>query len=65
MVRLPSRLSSDTIDARTEVLSKRESKSRPNMGVVEIRTSGFKQDGTIVMQFRRTILVYKRGFAPG
>jgi acyl dehydratase len=34
------------------------------MGVVEIRTTGFKQDGTIVMEFRRSILVYKRGHAP-
>jgi itaconyl-CoA hydratase len=64
-IRMPAPVyEGDTIYARTEVLSKRESKSRPNMGVVEIRTSGFKQDGTIVMQFRRTILVYKRGFAP-
>lgn len=64
-IRMPAPVyEGDTIYARTEVLSRRESKSRPNMGVVEIRTSGFKQDGTIVMQFRRTILVYKRGFAP-
>ena len=39
-------------------------KSRPNMGLVEIRTTGYKQDGTIVMQFRRTILVYRRGHEP-
>jgi itaconyl-CoA hydratase len=42
----------------------RESKSRPNMGLVEVRTTGFKQDGTVIMTFRRTILVYKRGHAP-
>jgi acyl dehydratase len=54
----------DTIYAQTEVLSVRESESRPTMGVVGIRTSGFKQDGTVVMQFRRTILVYKRGQGP-
>ncbi|MBI5290661.1 MAG: MaoC family dehydratase, partial [Chloroflexi bacterium] len=48
----------------SEVLSIRESKSRPNMGIVEIKTAGFKQDGTVVMTFRRTILVYKRGHAP-
>jgi acyl dehydratase len=34
------------------------------MGLVEIRTTGFKQDGTVVMEFRRTILVYKRGHEP-
>jgi hypothetical protein len=31
---------------------------------VEIKTTGFKQDGTVVMEFRRTILVYKRGHVP-
>ena len=54
----------DTLYAQTEVLSTRESKSRPNMGIVEIKTLGFKQDGTVVMKFNRTILVYKRGHVP-
>ena len=64
-VRMPAPVfEGDTIYAQTEVLSKRESKSRPHMGLVEIKTTGFKQDGTVVMEFRRTILVYKRGCAP-
>jgi itaconyl-CoA hydratase len=64
-VRLPAPVfEGDTIYAQTEVLSRRESKSRPHMGLVEIKTTGFKQDGTVVMEFRRTILVYKRGHAP-
>jgi acyl dehydratase len=64
-VRMPAPLfEGDTLYAQTEVLSTRESKSRPNMGLVEIKTIGFKQDGAIVMEFRRTILVYKRGHAP-
>ncbi len=54
----------DTIYAQTDVLSTRASGSRPTMGIVEIRTIGYKQDGTVVMTFRRTILVYKRGHAP-
>ena len=54
----------DTIYAQTEVLSKRESKSRPHMGLIEIKTTGFKQDGSVVMEFRRTILVYKRAHVP-
>jgi acyl dehydratase len=54
----------DTLYAQTEVLSMRESRSRPHMGIVEIRTTGYKQDGTVVLVFRRTILVYKRGHAP-
>jgi len=64
-VRMPAPVfEGDTIYAQTEVLSARESKSRPSMGVVEIKTTGYKQDGTVVMEFRRTILVYKRGYAP-
>jgi len=54
----------DTLYAQSEVVSRRESKSRPHMGLVAIKTTGFKQDGTVVMEFRRTILVYKRGHAP-
>jgi itaconyl-CoA hydratase len=64
-VRMPSPVfEGDTIYAQSEVLSKRESQSRPRMGLVEIRTTGFKQDGTIVLEFRRTILVYKSGHVP-
>jgi acyl dehydratase len=64
-VRMPAPVfENDTIYAQTEVLSRRESKSRPNMGIVDIKTSGFKPDGTIVIEFRRTILVYKRGHEP-
>ena len=64
-VRLPAPVfEGDTIYAQTEILSTRESKSRPHMGIVEIRTTGFKQDGTVVMTFRRTILVYKRDHVP-
>ena len=64
-VRMPAPVfEGDTIYAETGVLSTRESGSRPNMGIVEIKTTGFKQDGTVVMTFRRTILVYKRGHAP-
>lgn len=64
-VRMPAPVfEGDTIYAQTEILSKRESKSRPAMGLVEIKTTGFKQDGVVVMEFRRTILVYKRGHAP-
>jgi len=64
-VRMPSPLfEGDTVYAQSRVLSRRESKSRPTMGIVEIETTGFKQDGTVVMTFRRTILVYKRGHVP-
>ena len=64
-VRLPAPVfEGDTIYAESEILSARESRSRPHMGVVEVRTRGFKQDGAVVMTFRRTILVYKRAHVP-
>jgi acyl dehydratase len=64
-VRLPAPVfEGDTIYAQTEVLSARESKSRPHMGIVEVKTTGFKQDGTVVMTFRRSILIYKRAHVP-
>jgi itaconyl-CoA hydratase len=53
----------DTIYAETEVLSKRQSASRPTQGLVEVRTTGKKADGTVFMTFNRTVLVPKRGHA--
>jgi acyl dehydratase len=64
-VRMPAPLfEGDTVYAQTEILSKRESKSRPHMGLVEVKTTGFQQDGRIIIAFKRTILVYKRGHTP-
>jgi itaconyl-CoA hydratase len=64
-VRMPAPVfEGDTLYAQSKVLTCRESKSRPNMGIVEIETKGFKQDGAVVLTYRRTILVYKRGQAP-
>lgn len=57
-------LEGDTIYAESEVLAVRESASRPHMGIVTVQTRGYKQDGTVVIVYRRTILVYKRGHAP-
>jgi acyl dehydratase len=64
-VRMPAPLfEGDTVYAQTEVLSKRESQSRPHQGLVTIRTIGYKQDGTVIIEFKRTILVYKRAHVP-
>lgn len=52
----------DTLTAESEVLAKRESKSRPNAGLVTVKTRGFNQDGTMVCEFDRTMLIAKRGF---
>ena len=64
-VRLPHPVfEGDTIYSQSEVLEKRESRSRPNVGIVTVKTSGYNQDGKIVITFKRTIMVYKRGQAP-
>ena len=64
-VRLPAPVfEGDTIYSRSEVLEKRESSSRDNVGIVTVKTTGFNQDGTTVITFRRTVMVYKRGHAP-
>jgi itaconyl-CoA hydratase len=55
----------DTLYAESTVMEKRESKSRPTQGIVSVATRGWKQDGTTVMTFNRTILVHKRGHGPG
>ena len=51
----------DTLLSESEVLGKRESKSRPNAGLVTVKTSGFNQDKVLVCDFSRTILIPKRG----
>lgn len=50
----------DTIYAESEVLDKRESKSRPGAGIVKVRTKGVKADGTVFMTFDRSALIQKR-----
>ena len=49
-------LPGDTLYAKSEVLEKRESKSRPNAGIVTVLTTGTNQDGTVVCVFERTML---------
>ncbi len=53
----------DTIYAESEVLAKRESRSRPTAGLVTVKTTGKKADGTVFMTFERTMLIPKRGHA--
>ena len=55
----------DTIYAESEVLDKRESKSRPTQGIVTVRTTGKKADGTVFMTFVRSVLIPKRGHGVG
>jgi acyl dehydratase len=54
----------DTIYAETTVLETRESKSRPHQGVVKVRTRGINQDGKVVIDYARSVMVWKKAHAP-
>jgi itaconyl-CoA hydratase len=57
-VKLPAPVfAGDTIHAETEILSKRQSQSRPGQGVVTVRTRGLNQRDEVVIEFERTVLV--------
>jgi itaconyl-CoA hydratase len=64
-VRLPNPLfEGDTVYSRSEVLETRESKSRPNAGIVRVKTTGVNQDDVVVIEFTRTFMIWKRGHVP-
>jgi acyl dehydratase len=50
----------DTVRAETEVIGVRDSRSRPEAGLVEFRHRAFKQDGTLVAECRRTAFMRRR-----
>jgi itaconyl-CoA hydratase len=57
-VRLPAPVfAGDTIRAETEVLEKRESRSRPDRGIVTVRTRGLNQRDEVVIEFERSIML--------
>jgi acyl dehydratase len=47
----------DTLFAESEVLEVRPSGSKPDRGVVRVHTRAYKQDGTLVAEFKRAVLV--------
>lgn len=47
----------DTLTAESEVVEKRESKSREGQGIVTVRTRGFNQHDDQVIEFKRSVLV--------
>jgi acyl dehydratase len=49
----------DTLFAETEVLEKRESRSKPDRGTVKVHTRVLNQDGVLVAEFKRLVLVPK------
>src|ERR1700712_685344 len=64
-VRLPAPVfEGDTIYSQSTVLQTRESASHPDTGLVRVQTVGYNQDGTIVITFLRSLLVFRRGHGP-
>jgi acyl dehydratase len=50
----------DTIHAESEVVAARESKSRPDAGIVTFEHRAYNQDGTLVCSARRNALMSRR-----
>ncbi|NYE19648.1 MaoC family dehydratase [Microbacterium immunditiarum] len=64
-VRLPAPVfEGDTLYARSKVLETRASASHPDAGIVTVASEGYNQDGVVVISFRRTFMVYRRGHVP-
>jgi acyl dehydratase len=64
-ITLPNPLyAGDTLYSESTVVRKRETKSRPEAGIVAFRTRGIKQTGHIVLDYTRSVMVFKRGQAP-
>lgn len=64
-VRLPHPVfEGDTLYSESEVLAKRESASHPNVGIVTVHSRGYNQNEVVVISFRRSVMVYKRGHGP-
>ena len=60
-IKLPSPVFvGDTLWAESEILEKRESKSNPDVGIVTMRCRGINQRREVVIEYRRTFMVYKR-----
>jgi acyl dehydratase len=60
-VKFPAALfEGDTVTVTTQILGKRESKSRPNAGIVEFLHKAYKQDGTLVAECKRQGFMLKR-----
>ena len=54
----------DTIYAVSEIIDKRESKSRPTQGIMHVKSDAHNQDGQLVCSYERHFLIYKKGMGP-
>jgi acyl dehydratase len=50
----------DTLFVESEVLEVRPSESKPDRGIVKVRTDVYNQDGVLVATFKRTVLVPRK-----
>jgi acyl dehydratase len=50
----------DTLWAESEIVETRPSQSKPNVGIVSVRTRGINQRHEVVLEFRRTFMAYRR-----
>jgi itaconyl-CoA hydratase len=63
-IKLPHPLfAGDTLYSESEVMEVRESKSRPQQGIVKVKTRGLNQDGKVVIEYERSVMVWKREHA--
>lgn len=51
----------DTIHVITEVIAKRESRTKPDRGIVHVKSRVFNQEVCEVLSFERKVLVFKKG----
>src|SRR5256884_9541791 len=64
-IKLPNPLfAGDTLYSESEVLEKRESKSKPQWGIIKVRTRGIQQEGKVVIDYARSVMVWKKAHAP-
>jgi itaconyl-CoA hydratase len=60
-IKLPTPVyAGDTTESESTIVDKRESKSRPNEGILTVDTRAYNQRRELVLSYRRNLLVYKR-----
>src|SRR6267142_83220 len=61
-IKLPNPLfAGDTLYSESEVLEKRESKSKPQWGIIKVRTRGIQQEGKVVIDYARNVFACRHG----
>lgn len=64
-IRLPAPVfPGDTLYCEQTVVEKRASKSREGQGIVKVLTRGVNQNGVVVIEYQRSVMVWRRDFAP-